>query len=209
MNRRAFSRLIAMSAGSILAPTALARASQSCSVATQTPFGVMQRCTAGVDDISFQSAAQSQHASEWCWAASISMVFDYYNHPVSQERIVNDVWGGIVNMPSGAPQILRSLNRRWTDDNGDRFQSFGDPLSANNLNAVLDLRQNRPLIIGALGHATVLTALTSDINVQTNAWQVVQATVQDPWPTSGGERALSLVEWLHISFAARVRVQDL
>lgn len=165
---------------------------------------MVQRCTAGIMSFSFQQAFQEQ--DEWCWAACISMVFSYYGHPVSQRRIVRETWGDIVDMPGQPDQILSDLNKSWTDNLGRHFTSQGDSFSANGYNAVRDLQANQPLIIGALGHATVLTALTADSNLQNGAWQVVEAVVRDPWPTSGGRRVLSPQEWFNINFVARVRV---
>lgn len=203
MHRRAFLQSAAAASGLLLFPNP-GRASQGCGQIVPTPMGPLQRCTAGVDSVRFQSAFQEE--DEWCWAASISMVFSYYGHPVSQTRIVAETWGQIVDMPAQPTDIIRDLNRTWVDDNGRRFQSIGDPTSANAFNAVVDLRNNQPLIIGAFGHATVLTALTADTNVQTGAWQIVEAVVRDPWPTNGARRVLSAQEWMGISFAARIRV---
>ena len=205
MLRRTFVRNAALSVGSLILPK-IANAAQSCTAAMQTPYGAMQRCTAGIQSFDFQRAYGTQQASEWCWAVCISMVFSYYGHPVSQARIVAETWGQVVNMPGQPTDILRDLNRVWRDDNGDTFRSVGDAFSANGFNAIADLQNDQPLIIGSGGHATVLTALTSDINLQTGAWQVVEAVVRDPWPTSGGRRSLSPQEWANIMFAARVRV---
>jgi hypothetical protein len=115
-------------------------------------------------------------------------------------------WGSIVNMPGQPQQILADLNRRWKDDNDEAFTSRADPYTVNATTAVNDLQANQPLIIGALGHCMVLTALTSDINRQTGAWNVIAATVRDPWPGNGGERILTPREWYNISFGARIRV---
>jgi hypothetical protein len=101
---------------------------------------------------------------------------------------------------------MNDLNRDWTDDNNVDFTSVADAFFANNYNAVADLQNDDPLIVGALGHATVLTAMTSDINLQSGAWQVKEAIVRDPWPANPAKRALSPVEWFHIGFAARVRI---
>jgi len=167
----------------------------------------ISRCTAGIKATKLNHVTAFQQQSEWCWAASISMVFAYYDHPVSQKRIVQETWGSVVNMPGQPDQILSDLNRAWKDDRGKSFSSSGDSLTANAATAVIDLRADRPLIIGALGHATVLTALTSDVNTATGAWQVVAATVRDPWPLNGGRRILSPQEWYNINFAARISVE--
>jgi hypothetical protein len=134
------------------------------------------------------------------------MVFRYYGYIVPQARIVQETWGGVVNMPGQPEQILADLNRTWVDGRRRKFNSIADSLTANAATAVVDLRDNRPLIIGALGHAVVLTALTSDVNSYTGAWQVVAATVRDPWP-GRGRRILNPQEWFNINFAARIAVQ--
>jgi hypothetical protein len=164
----------------------------------------MQQCTAGIASISFQSAFQQ--FDEWCWAACISMVFGYYHHPISQVRIVQETWGEIKNMAAQPSDILADLNKSWVDDNGVSFHSQGDVLSTNASTAVQDLLADHPIIIGARGHATVLTALTSNVDLLTGQWQVVQAIVRDPWPTNGGRRILTSDEWMNIMFAARIRV---
>lgn len=167
----------------------------------------IQRCTAGIPSSRLAFVQAYQQMPEWCWAACIQMVFSYWGHPVSQQRIVQETWGGIVNMPGQPGQILADLNRQWTDDAGRPFRSLADSASADARNAVIDLQQDRPLIVGALGHATVLTALTSDVNTVTGAWGVVDATVRDPWPGNGGRRSLSPAEWYNVNFAARILVQ--
>jgi len=203
MHRRAFLNSAALSLGALALPR-LAWGSQSCVPAVPTPYGSVQRCTAGIESVTFQQAFQKM--PEWCWAACISMIFSFHGHAVSQERIVRETWKKVVNMPAQPSDILKDLNREWTDDAGDGFQSRGDYLSANNFNAVEDLKGNEPLIIGSMGHAMVLTALIGDTNVQTGTWQIVGAVVRDPWPWNGGRRTLSPIEWDHIAFAARVRV---
>jgi hypothetical protein len=206
MDRRAFLQTgIACGSAWLLPRTMFG--SQGCGQAVTTPYGSVQRCTAGIKSVALQPVQSYQQRNEWCWAACISMVFAYYGHRVSQQRIVKEVWGQVVNMPGLPGQILSDLNRAWDDDGGKRFTSRGDSLSANAFNAVKDLENDQPLIIGAMGHAMVLTALTGDSNAQTGAWQIVEAVVRDPWPGNGGRRLLSPAEWRQINFAARIRVQ--
>ena len=133
------------------------------------------------------------------------MVFRYYGYKVPQAQIVKETWGSIVDMPGFPAQIMANLNREWKDEDGGRFRSFGDASTASVSNIVDDLTHDRPLIIGALGHAVVLTALTTNINKYANEWDVFSATVRDPWPGIG-KRNLSPAEWRNISFAARVVV---
>lgn len=200
MKRRLFLRNCGVACAALLTPAA-ARAGQTCGLIA--PY--VSRCTAGIPSELIQVSALQQQ-SEWCWAACIEMVFRYYGYIVPQARIVRETWGSIINMPGQPQQILADLNRIWVDANGRKFQSMADSLTANAATAVVDLREEHPLIIGALGHAVVLTALTCDVNTYTGSWQVVAAVVRDPWP-GRGRRVLSLQEWFNINFAARILVE--
>jgi hypothetical protein len=203
MQRRDFVKHAGSLAATFLAYNVLAAAEEGC--IPLSPY--VSRCTDGIRSELLPVGAYQQ-ASEWCWAASIEMVFSYYGHRVSQKRIVKETWGAVVNMPGDPEQILENLNRTWKDEHGNTFSSTADSVSANAANAVVDLKNNRPLIIGALGHATVLTALTCDVDNASRAWAVVAATVRDPWPTNGGRRILTAQEWNNINFAARIVVED-
>jgi hypothetical protein len=210
LNRRGFFRRLAGStvaaAGALVARNGLARLA----CGQFTPFGV-QTCEVGIDsDLFTVKARDTQHASEWCWAASIEMVFRYYGHNVPQERIVQETWGSIVNLPATSPLvILRDLNRSWVDDDGMSFRVSGTSYGANPVTAAQDLAADMPLIIGTMGHAMVLTALTYNRDVYGRG-VVTSAIVRDPWPYPGlrdGRRVLSPQEWFSTSFLARIRVQ--
>jgi hypothetical protein len=209
MERRAFLRTALAGAGLLAASRTLFGAKQcGTAVSTMTPMGPqpIEVCTAGISSITFKQAFQQQN--EWCWAACISMVFEYYQHSVDQQRIVKETWGTVADMPGMPRDILRDLNKRWTDDAGKAFQCQGDVFSVNVDTAVQDLIDDHPLIIGAMGHATVLTAIISQVDTATSRYEIQQVIVRDPWPGSGGRRPLSPMEWRGINFAARIRVTD-
>ncbi len=209
MERRAFLRTALAGAGLIATSPTLFGAKQcGTPLSTMTPMGPepIEVCTAGISSITFKQAFQQQN--EWCWAACISMVFEYYHHAVDQQRIVKETWGTVADMPGMPRDIMRDLNKRWTDDAGRAFECQGDVLSANANTAIQDLIDDHPLIIGAFGHATVLTAITSEVDTATSQYEIQQVIVRDPWPGSGGRRPLSPMEWRGINFAARIRVTD-
>jgi hypothetical protein len=154
-----------------------------------------------------------QEASQWCWAACISMVFGYHGHPVSQQRIVSEAYGGIVNMPAQPWTMLAVMNRPWLDDLGYAFTSLSSPGTTSAVSAAQDLAANLPLIVGTLGHAVVLTALEygayylpTPLGPQLGPVNVTNAIVRDPWP-GVGKRFLTPQEWYSISFAVQIRVQ--
>lgn len=155
------------------------------------PFG--QLCRAEVDFASFhQFAYQNQQKSQWCWAACISMVFSYFGHPVSQERIVREVYGSDVNMPALAGiTMARQLNRPWTDDRGQRFvcrltgayDAMAGVHALSNAQVVNELSQRRPIVVGTGGHAVVLTAI--EYAPTPMGPNVVAGGAFDPWPGRG------------------------
>lgn len=173
-----------------------------------TPYDMngIQHCMAGIESgILDVTANDRQHATEWCWAASIEAVFSYYGHTVSQEEIVKQMFGSVVNMPGQPNVILSALNRTWTDDNGNTFQVTANSISATPATAAQDLSTDNPLIIGTLGHAMVLTALEYNHDSYGRG-NVTSAIVRDPWPYNPQKRILSPQEWFNTSFLARIRV---
>ncbi len=180
------------------------------------------RCVSAVDFTEFaQEAYQQQQMPEWCWAACISMLFDFYGHAVSQDRIVTEVYGAPVNMPAGyGITIARQLNRVWKDDSGNRFRAiltgaYDADARVNTLtNPMLigELDGDHPMIIGAGSHAMVLTALQYQATPM--GPNVVGGGVFDPWPGRGA-RGLSRAELFPVErggsmrFVATARVQDL
>src|SRR6188768_4033636 len=67
----------------------------------------------------------TQSCANYCWAASIAMIFAKHGHPIAQEKIVAETFGGLVCV--GAPNTLtiaNDLSRSWIDDNGQPFTSI-------------------------------------------------------------------------------------
>lgn len=150
-------------------------------------------CIAGVDlEEFYEEAYDEQEKSQWCWAASISMIFSYYQHPVEQRRIVRTVYGSTSNLPamSGAT-IAAQLNRSWTDDNGQKFKSrlraaFDADVGVFAIDArtmVRALRRDQPMIVGTRSHAMVLTSVQYVGSEESP--NIIRAGVFDPYPGRG------------------------
>ncbi len=186
------------------------RAGERCDV-VGTAYGPAQHCVAEVPFAGFVSAYQPQYQSEWCWAACISMLFGYYGHPVSQARIVSEVYGGPANFPAGSGAIIaRAVNRDLRDDAGNVFSARMEGAydfdagvqTLNNQMLVNALRNNRPFIIANEGHAMVGTAV--------GYWPTPQGPsidaigVFDPWP-GVGVRGLLPAELVPVHMGGRLR----
>jgi len=191
---------------------------ESFSTTTCRPTAQGQLCISQVDFNTFaQTAYQNQKMPQWCWAASISMLFSYYGHPVSQEAIVQSLYGRIDNLPSGTGwNIASRVNREWADSNGKRFSSQltgaydfdAGVMTISNAMLVNELDQDRPVIIGTRGHAVVGTVEF----LQTPAGPYITSIgVFDPFP-GRGPRGLDSREALakhmggDLQFMATVRI---
>lgn len=149
-------------------------------------------CEVGIPSERLEPVSATQKMSQWCWAAAISSIFGYHGHPVAQERIVAAIWGRLVDLPamSGA-MMTESLARPWTDDRGRPFRArvrvydaATGELGVDEAMVIDELRAERPLLIGTVGHAMVMTAL----GYLRDPWggeHIVSVIVRDPWPGRG------------------------
>ena len=203
MNRRS---LIKCGGAAALAAMALPGVSQAASICY--PNGI---CEVGIPNIGMTPA---QECPEWCWAASIQAVFGLHGRIISdQSVIVAKIFGGPVCQPATNQQMFYAINGLWRDDYGNSFQAqttvLYDPTVGiqypNSLAILLnELAMGNPLINGAIGHATVVTAarfFNSPMGPQLQS-----VTIRDPWPDNPNRRTLSQQEIMGTSFIAMVRV---
>jgi hypothetical protein len=178
-------------------------------VCTDSPG--FRRCTVG---LVVQNESSRQRLPHWCWAACVETIFNYHGHKVDQAKIVEKAFGGDIDESAIGPQIVYAINRSWIDENDDSFNatatvlwdaqfSFGQPDAITQ--AAEELENDNPLILGALGHATVLTAMTYSGNGF--ATQLEQLIVRDPWPGNPNKRVLSLQEAQAAQFLAKISVE--
>lgn len=120
------------------------------------------------------------------------MVFGHYDHHVSQARIVAEAYGAPANIPALSGFVIaQALNRTWVDDRGDEFEASLEAVfdaqagfsSIDNASIVDAIDDGDPIIVGARGHAVVMTSVSY---VRTSVGpNVVQVGVFDPWPGRG------------------------
>jgi hypothetical protein len=188
---------------------------QQCSV---VPPGVTL-CRAEVNIPQLVAAINVQQCPEWCWAASIAMIFGFCGHPIDQREIVRQMYGAVVCFPAGSSRtIAQALSRTWTDANGNKFTSrvvaAYDP--ANGINAinnaiiVNELQTDHPLLYCNTSHAMVNFVVDY---IPTPMGPNVQAVgVVDPWPSSPRTHPLSKPEMVPIhlggqmTFLATIRI---
>jgi|ERR1019366_7363003 hypothetical protein len=169
--------------------------------------------TAQVNLGSVIKAYKSQNCPAWCWAASISMLFRLYGHPIDQTAIAKVVYGPNPPCKTAQPSaILKLLNRRWTDDNGDDFScrttslydSFAEIDNFTPQNAVDNLTNGDAMLLCTTHHCMVLTGIQY-INTSAGP-NIVVMGVADPWPSSSGLRNLAVPEGRKITGGGQMTI---
>jgi hypothetical protein len=178
-----------------------------------TPMGVPTR--AWVE----QPTIVRQQCPERCWAASISMIFAAYGHPIDQKKIVAKTFGSLVCAAAGSPTTMGvALSQSWVDDNGTPFDS--QVVAAydvmNGINAidnsyiVDELASDRPLLYANTHRAMV--NVTVEYFDTPNGPDVRGVGVLDPWPYNPAFHMLSPPEMVpahlggQMTFLASVRI---
>lgn len=156
-----------------------------------------------------------QETPVWCWAASLSMLFGYYDYPVDQASIVTRYFGLPV-ITTGPPWVLRSaLNAEWSDSRGKRFRVSsrisdyysGGPFQVNNQDIVDSLAAEKPVFFGNQTHAMIL--VEAHYVQSPPGPQVLAAWAIDPYPGfQFGFRRLQIEE-MRAMFAAISELREI
>jgi hypothetical protein len=176
-----------------------------------------RQCVASVDLSRFTRIYAAQEMSNWCWAASLSMLFNYYGYPVRQERIVEEVYGQLLNGTATTLQMSQQVNRNWFDDSGRQFAArlvsaydYEYGVNALDNNTIINaLVAEHPLLFANETHATVLTSvayapappLSYAPGIEA---AILNAVMFDPWPGIG-ERAPQVGELVAASYGGKMR----
>jgi hypothetical protein len=161
----------------------------------------MERCEAGLTQFNtFEPANGRDHVMEQCWIASAKMIFAWFHHPISDERIRARLFGMAGAWPPFSLQLAASVfSSPFVDDNNVRFisnvRSLGH-VEATTLVAALD--GNEPILVTNGHHVMVLTAVEYDVD-QSEHPTIERVLVQDPWPAEyeghpGGTRVMESQE---------------
>src|ERR1700730_13092296 len=129
----------------------------------------------------------AQQTPVWCWAASISMLFGYYGHPVQQADIVARYFGSPVPVEGPSLVMKDALNTTWQDDNGKWFRISSrvtdlysqSAYQVTNSDVVNALAHEQPVYYGDQTHAMILVQV--DYVQGPNGPLISEGYVIDPW----------------------------
>ena len=142
----------------------------------------------GITRDEFDYVAAAQRQNEWCWAASIQMILNWYGLPVDQAQVVARNYGAPVNQPGTDQMISSSLNTWAIAMNGQTFaiRSVTAPGPPPPLVLIQELNQKHPILLTFAsgpysGHAVVITAARY---YNTPQGPLVNSLIlRDPFPT--------------------------
>jgi hypothetical protein len=152
------------------------------------------------DEFEYFAAPQSvgrQRQENWCWAATIQMVLNYHGLRVTQEQVVERVFGGDVNMPGDIRAYLTALSGWAFQLNGRPAQIFSRVREMDVQGMIDDLSWHWPLIVGLrnknanIGHAYVLTSIRFALD-ENNQPIPVSVVLRDPWPSNPSRQ---IIDW--------------
>ena len=147
---------------------------------------------AAIETSYFKAYVARQRSDNWCWAACTQMVLNYQGVNVSQEQIVERVFGSRVDRPGTAQHIVQGASGWYVD--GHTIEAKAD-YSFIPQKLIDDLVNKYPLVVGLsmpgqnVGHAYVLTGLS--FQKQGNAIYPQSVILRDPWPDNQSRLVLS------------------
>jgi hypothetical protein len=169
----------------------------------------------GIGSDTFSYFASPQHNSNWCWAASIQMIFNYYGIAITQEQIVARSYGvsssGLLPDWTGSLDVITANLNNWSVDNGGKqytVRAYCYPGPPTPTYLIQELYLKRPVLIGYQsgpnsGHIVVITAC-SYINTD-NGPLIESIVVRDPWPDEDNVANQGRKEWTGIDLANKIQ----
>lgn len=150
---------------------------------------------AGPPSSEIQFISSTQRCPNWCWAACIQTVLNYHGLYVTQEQVVQKIYGGLPCQPGNATQIMNALSG-WAPDTRGRFSQIYSQYGVYSGSDIVDQLSRRwPIIVGldnpgGGGHAYVLTAIFYSVDNWNNPI-IDKVVLRNPWPTSRNREEMS------------------
>ena len=148
-----------------------------------------ERCVTGLPAPLLARMHQLQQGTQWCWAASISMVLRRYGVDVPQAQIVDTHLGGLRDESITAEDLAGLLSREWRDGDGRRLQASAEAVPKWRAffgvaapEVLAELEQDRPVILGLQRHAVVLVEVVYErsAGAASGPVRLLRAVVLDP-----------------------------
>jgi len=157
---------------------------------------------AGVTSFEFYAVGEldRQRCPEWCWAASCQMILNYHGLYVTQEQIVNKIFGSLECQPGSDVDIMGALTG-WAPDARGRYSEIYSQQGISSASEIVtNLAYKWPLLVclsngDGSGHALVMTGIYYYVDPYNNPI-VEKVVLRDPWPTNPSRQEMSWQEFV-------------
>lgn len=168
----------------------------------------------GIPSANFNYVYSEQLNSEWCWAASIQMILNYYGVNINQKEIVERSYGtypngNLPNWPASFQTITANLNNWSIDDNGTIYTVVSEIGWRAPTPAILlkEIGNQAPVLLSYMsspssGHAVVATGVGFTRSYYGPVLQTI--IVRDPWPSRENIANDGRVEYPATYLASRI-----
>lgn len=159
----------------------------------------------GINTEQMNYVAARQLNSQWCWAACIKMVLNYYGVSITQKQIVARTYkanelGHLPNWPATFKTIHKNLNNWGIDNNGITYKVSAKIFSGAPHPRILltELNNKRPIVLAYsngdnTGHAVIITGASYE--VRNGSPRIKTVVVRDPWPNDENKKTFGRVEY--------------
>lgn len=154
----------------------------SAAAATEKPVQV------GIPTAEFNFVAATQMETEWCWAASVQMVLNWYGVPVQQSQVVKRIYGKPVDHAASEDEIAVALNGTAINRKGQKVylhakRKAGEPPTAL---LIREMSAEHPMLVTihatkTMLHAVVITSV--EFTQSADDVEISAITFRDPNPT--------------------------
>ncbi len=169
----------------------------------------------GIPDKQFDYNAAAQENVQWCWAASIQMVLNYYGLKVNQDEVVSksyprDEDGKLPNWPATYDLITDNLNNWQINYNGINYKftaEMGEGAPSPSA-LIAELSNGRPVILAfeTSEHSTHAIVVTGCKYLSSNLGPLVRnIEARDPWPDPHNIKTIGFNEYPAKSLSDLVR----
>lgn len=143
---------------------------------------------AGPSSVEINMYAATQNCMNWCWAACVQMVLNYHGLYVSQEQVVQKIYGSLPCNTGNGYQLMQALSGWAPNTRGGYSQIYSQQGVWNGPDIVDQLSRRWPIIVGlqnqgSVGHAYVLTAIYYSVDNWNNPI-IDKVVLRDPWPNN-------------------------
>ena len=159
----------------------------------------------GIPDKEFDYNAAAQENIQWCWAASIQMVLNYYGLKVNQNQVVAKSYppddnGKLPDWPATYDLITINLNNWTIPYNGTLHHvhaNMGEGAPSPS-SLITELSEGRPVILAfeTGEHSTHAIVVTGCKYLSSNLGPLVRNIIaRDPWPDKHNVQTVGFNEY--------------